>query len=203
MLIAARNVRFGSLADICSAPTDVRFAPKSGHLQRTSRCPLSVKKQTSADVLYSINVRIGTETTFGDPHAVEILLAPNGVRDPPPITVLMMAATRPSQSNTGAPEAPWSMARRLSPSYISRRAVPASLPSVTYCTNRPLTKAWVLIWVGERYDTVFRYKRCHPNFDAPGCGNGRLQFEHGQFFRCHLPPNAGCGQKLTGYRRRP
>ena len=39
----------------------------------------------------------------------------------------------------GAPEAPWSMAKRLSPSYISRRAVPASLPSIAYCTNRPAT----------------------------------------------------------------
>ena len=49
------------------------------------------QKQTSADVLYSINVRTGTETTLGDPHAVEILLAPNGVERVCTITVLMTA----------------------------------------------------------------------------------------------------------------
>ena len=36
-----RDVRFGSKADICSAKRYVRFTPESGHLQRTSRCPLS------------------------------------------------------------------------------------------------------------------------------------------------------------------
>ena len=56
------------------------------------------------------------------------------------ITVLMTAAMRPLQSKTGAPEAPWSMTRRSFPSYISRRAEPASLPSSTYYTNRPLTE---------------------------------------------------------------
>src|SRR4029077_11803363 len=88
----------------------------------------------------SIDFWTGTDTTLGDPHAVEILLWPNGVERVCVITLLMTAATCPSQSNTGAPEAPWSMARRLSPSYISRRAAPASLLSVTCCTNRPLTK---------------------------------------------------------------
>jgi hypothetical protein len=34
------DVRFGSLADICSALGDVRFTPKSGHVQCTSLCPL-------------------------------------------------------------------------------------------------------------------------------------------------------------------
>jgi hypothetical protein len=56
------------------------------------------------------------------------------------ITVLMTAAMRPLQSKTGAPEAPWSMTRRSFPSYISRRAEPASLPSSTYYTNRLLTE---------------------------------------------------------------
>jgi hypothetical protein len=37
---AGRNVRFGSLADICSAKGHVRFTPNSGHLQRTSPCLL-------------------------------------------------------------------------------------------------------------------------------------------------------------------
>jgi hypothetical protein len=54
----------------------------------------------------SISCWIGTETTLGDPHAVETRLLPNGVERICVITVLMTAATRPSQSNTGAPEAP-------------------------------------------------------------------------------------------------
>ena len=64
----------------------------------------------------SISCWTGTETTLGDPHAVEIRISPNGVARICVITVLMTAATRPSQSNTGAPEAPWSITRRLSPS---------------------------------------------------------------------------------------
>ena len=36
----AADVRFGSKADICSAKRHVRFTPNSGHLQRTSPCPL-------------------------------------------------------------------------------------------------------------------------------------------------------------------
>src|SRR5262245_21824825 len=36
----AINVRSGSKADMCSASAHVRFAPKSGHVQRTSRCLL-------------------------------------------------------------------------------------------------------------------------------------------------------------------
>jgi hypothetical protein len=39
----AANVRFGSKADICSAKRHVRFTPNSGHLQRTSPCPLCAK----------------------------------------------------------------------------------------------------------------------------------------------------------------
>jgi hypothetical protein len=34
------NVRFGSLADICSALGDVRFTSESGHVQRNSACLL-------------------------------------------------------------------------------------------------------------------------------------------------------------------
>src|SRR5262249_42102035 len=34
------NVRFGSLADICTAIGHVRFTPESGHLQCTSACLL-------------------------------------------------------------------------------------------------------------------------------------------------------------------
>ena len=49
---------------------------------------------------------IGTETTFGIPHAVEIRIS----RDTHTIvwvnTLLTTAATRPLQSITGAPEAP-------------------------------------------------------------------------------------------------
>ena len=66
--------------------------------------------------------------------------------------------------------------------------MPASLPSIAYCTNRPLTKAWILIWVGERHETIFRPKWCHPNGNAPGGGKRRLQFEHNQFFRIAAYP---------------
>ena len=38
-----RYVRFGSKADILRCGSDVRFTPESGHLPRTSRCPLSAK----------------------------------------------------------------------------------------------------------------------------------------------------------------
>ena len=54
----------------------------------------------------SISCWTGTETTLGDPHGVGIRISPNGVARFCVITVLMTAATRPSQSNTGAPEAP-------------------------------------------------------------------------------------------------
>ena len=37
---AAAHVRFGSKADICSAKSYVRFAPKSGHCVVFEECPL-------------------------------------------------------------------------------------------------------------------------------------------------------------------
>ena len=37
------DVRFGSKADICAAISHVRFAPESGHVQRTSACPLCAR----------------------------------------------------------------------------------------------------------------------------------------------------------------
>src|SRR5215831_6376142 len=40
---ATAHVRFGSKADICSAPTHVRFTPESGHVRRTSSCLLWAK----------------------------------------------------------------------------------------------------------------------------------------------------------------
>jgi len=38
--IGLLNVRFGLLADICSAKSHVRFAPESGHVQCTGQCLL-------------------------------------------------------------------------------------------------------------------------------------------------------------------
>ena len=35
------NVRFGSLADTCSAKSHVRFTPESGHSEHQTQCPLS------------------------------------------------------------------------------------------------------------------------------------------------------------------
>ena len=46
------DVRFGSLADICSANRHVRFAPESGHVQCNSACPLSANSGHS--VIHSI-----------------------------------------------------------------------------------------------------------------------------------------------------
>ena len=43
MFLESRHVRFGSKADMCSAQADVRFTPKSGHVQCTSVCPLCAK----------------------------------------------------------------------------------------------------------------------------------------------------------------
>ena len=43
------HVRFGSLADICSAKGHVRFTPESGHVWRTRSCPLSAKSGHSVD----------------------------------------------------------------------------------------------------------------------------------------------------------
>jgi hypothetical protein len=34
------DVRFGSLADVLPRDRRVRFTPESGHVQRTSSCPL-------------------------------------------------------------------------------------------------------------------------------------------------------------------
>ena len=52
-------------------------------------------------------------------------------------------------------------------------------PAIGHILHEPAThKAWVLIWVGERYETIFRPKWCHPNGNAPRSGKGRLQFEH-------------------------
>ena len=39
-LEGAVDVRFGSEADMCSVLGDVRFTPKSGHMQCNSVCPL-------------------------------------------------------------------------------------------------------------------------------------------------------------------
>ena len=67
--------------------------------------PLYIRLLSARDFLTaprSISCWIGTETTLGDPHAVGSRISPNGVARICVITVLMTAATRPSQSNTGA-----------------------------------------------------------------------------------------------------
>ena len=52
----SRHVRFGSKADMCNANRHVRFTPESGHLQRTSLCPLSANSGHSA--IHSITVSV-------------------------------------------------------------------------------------------------------------------------------------------------
>jgi hypothetical protein len=44
MLIKA-DVRFGSKADICTAPAHVRFTPDSGHVQCNAVCLLSARSR--------------------------------------------------------------------------------------------------------------------------------------------------------------
>ena len=62
-------------------------------------------------------------------------------------------------------------------------------PAVDRILHEPTThKAWVLIWVGERYETIFRLKWRRPNGNAPGSGKGRLQFKRNQFFRAAADP---------------
>ena len=51
LALCDRDVRFGSKADMCRALGDVRFAPESGHVRCTSRCPLSAN---SGHRVYSI-----------------------------------------------------------------------------------------------------------------------------------------------------
>ena len=58
------NVRFGSKADMCSAQADVRFTPKSGHVQCTGSCPLCAKSsQTENYSLGPRNLRAPTVVT--------------------------------------------------------------------------------------------------------------------------------------------
>src|SRR5262249_60614094 len=49
MLNMSVHVRFGSKADICTAPAaHVRFTPNSGHLQSKTTCPLRAKTGRSS-----------------------------------------------------------------------------------------------------------------------------------------------------------
>src|SRR4029077_11756612 len=95
----------------------VRYCPKRGRVRPFSWSHWALEN--------SISCWIGIETTLGDPHAVEIRLLPNGVERICVITVLMTAATRPSQSNTGAPEAPWPISGGVPPSYVEQGPVAA------------------------------------------------------------------------------
>jgi len=54
----------------------------------------------------SFSTSAGMERTLGVCHAVETRSAPDGMRKVCVISVLTTATTRPSQSSTGAPEAP-------------------------------------------------------------------------------------------------
>src|SRR5262249_6773722 len=49
---AKLHVRFGSKADIQRDLTDVRFTPKSGHMQRTRSCPLWVTADIAASATH-------------------------------------------------------------------------------------------------------------------------------------------------------
>jgi hypothetical protein len=53
--VRVHNVRFGSLADICSAKRHVRFNPESGHVQCNSECPLSANSGHCLTTLIAIS----------------------------------------------------------------------------------------------------------------------------------------------------
>jgi hypothetical protein len=50
------SIRFGSKADIRTAQSYVRFTPNSGHVRRTSRCPLSANSGQSMQAGHSYAV---------------------------------------------------------------------------------------------------------------------------------------------------
>ena len=69
---------FGPLADILRCNRRVRLVPESGHGAPTegrNRCCTTVHRASEN----SISFCAGTDTTLGDPHAVEVRNTPNGV----------------------------------------------------------------------------------------------------------------------------
>jgi TRAP-type uncharacterized transport system substrate-binding protein len=66
------NVRYGSLADICSAKGHVRFTPNSGHLQRASLCPLCANSghRQPYSITSSARASSAGERAMADPLAV-------------------------------------------------------------------------------------------------------------------------------------
>jgi hypothetical protein len=71
------DVRFGSLADICTATAHVRFTPKSRHLQCTSPCLLWAKSglMRRSKTGYSItsSARASTAGGMESPSAFAVL----------------------------------------------------------------------------------------------------------------------------------
>src|SRR5512143_1399063 len=66
-------VRFGSKADICSAPTHVRFTPDSGHVQRTSSCLLWANSGHRALHSITLSARVSSCGGTVRPSALAVL----------------------------------------------------------------------------------------------------------------------------------
>src|SRR5271154_7142185 len=87
--LTVSNRRYGSLADIVTSPSNVRFTPECGHSFRQSECPLwaifrlmqcsktaplfdrriSARQKTLAHGL--VKIQTNTEDVIGELHAVE------------------------------------------------------------------------------------------------------------------------------------
>src|SRR5262249_47198662 len=126
---------------------------------------------------------MGTEATLACPQAVEMRIAFGGNCIVCVKRLLTTATTRPRQSSTGAPDAPWSSTRRSSPSYISSSAVPASLSPSPYATKRPPGEAQTMAGMGKTDEAVAGGERLDLDPQALRAGKRRLQFEQGNLSR--------------------
>ena len=61
------DVRFGSLADMCSAKGHVRFTPESGHVQRNLGCPLSANSGHHLDLVTTSIWGHAVDSRSGEP----------------------------------------------------------------------------------------------------------------------------------------
>src|SRR4029077_17924005 len=71
------NVRFGSKADMCAAISNVRFAPESGHVRCTQRCPLRANSglmHRSKQHRYSITSSASATSVLGTARSMDLAI---------------------------------------------------------------------------------------------------------------------------------
>ena len=95
----------------------------------------------------------------------------------------MTAATRPSQSTTGAPEAPRSITSRfVALVHFQERWARKPLAG-TELNEPPSDEMREAFRIDKCHDLVFRHQRLPANLKG-ACGeNGTLEFDDGKFFR--------------------